>query len=180
MQHTRNSLLHCCGTCSGFSLFVGRGAGRGRGKVGLWETGIEGHHCRRGGGQQGAIGAIDVALTHQGQVCGRVLLHRAQARPQVRGPRNGGQVRAKRVARRHEAPPRESVGAGAEGGVQALGARGQRCSCGDPVLSERFDGLWSGAGQVVGRGEAQEVGQHQVLFTQEAALVIGSRALSAA
>lgn len=181
MQHTRNSLSHRCGTWSGFSLCVGWGAGRGRGEVGLRETGVKGGDgSGRGGGQQGAIGTADVALPHQRQVGGSVLLHRSQARAQVRGPRDGGEVCAEGVARRHQAPPGESVSAAAEGGVQALGSGGEGGAGVEAVLPVGLEGVWGGAEVVLRGAEAQEVGQHQVLFAQEAALVVGARALSAA
>ena len=157
------------------------GAGRWGGEVGFWQAAVEGRHGGRQRGQQGAVGAADVALPHQGEVAVGVLLHGAEAGPGVRGPRDGGQVGAEGgvAGGRHQAPPRRgvSVGAGAEGGVEALGAQAgaESHSGGDAVLPALFLGVWSGAGD--GRGETQEVGKRQVVFVQEAALVVGSGAL---
>lgn len=95
------------------------------------------------------------------------------------------------VARRgQQAPPGPgvSVGAGAEGGVQALGAEagGERPAGGEAVLSDLFQGLGSGAHQVGGggqraggRGQTQEVGKHQVFFAQQSTLIVSSGTLGA-
>lgn len=71
-----------------------------------------------------------------------------------------------------------SVGAGAEGGVQALRAKagGEGPPWGEAILPGVFQGVGGGAG-VVGWSYAQEVGKHQVFFVQESALVVGSGAL---
>jgi len=164
-------------------------AGRRR-EVGLRQAAVEG---RRDGGrrrQQGAVGAADVALPHQSQVVVGVLLDGAQDRPGVQGPGDGGEVGAtSRVARRgHQAPPVPgvSVGAGAEGGVQALRAEagGEGHPRGDAVLPARFQAVGGGAGRCGGGGaggggwsQAQEVGEHQVFFAQESALVVDPGAL---
>lgn len=98
----------------------------------------------------------------------------------------------RRVARRREqaAPGRGvSVGAGAEGGVQALRAHagGEGPPRGGPVLSALPQRGGGGAGQVGGGraggggwGDAQEVGEHQVFLAQESALVVRSAALGPA
>lgn len=84
---------------------------------------------------------------------------------------------------RQEVAPRSgvSVGAGAEGGVQALRAEagGQGPPRGSAVLPGLLQGVGGGAGQAGGT-QAQEVRQHQVLLVQQSALVVGSCALRSA
>lgn len=80
-----------------------------------------------------------------------------------------------------------SVGAAAEGRVQALGPDAGREGppWGAAFLPAEFRRGRGGAGQVGGNGaggsgrsQAQEVGKHQVFFAQESSLVVGPGALS--
>lgn len=131
-------------------------AGRRRREVGFRQA-VEGRYRGQGRRQQGAVGAADVAFSNERQVVVGVLLHGAEARPGVRGPGDRGQMGAESgVARRgHQAPPGPgvSVGAGAEGGVQALRAEagGEGPPRGDAVLPA----VGSGAGQVGGDGAGE-------------------------
>lgn len=87
------------------------------------------------------------------------------------------------AGRWQEVPPccGVSVGAGSEGGVQALRAQagGEGAPGGGAVLPGLLQRVRGGAGQA-GRTQAQEVGEHQVLFAQQSSLVVGSCALRSA
>lgn len=122
-----------------------------------------------------------------------VLLHCTEAGPGVGGPWDGGEVGAEGgvARRRQQAPPggRVSVGAGAEGRVQALRAQAgcEGSARGDAVLSAMLQGGRGGAGQFGGGGggeggcgQAQEVWKHQVFFAKESALVVSTCALGSA
>lgn len=188
-------LLLCRNTWTGLCLstcLLRLGAGWWWGEVGLRETVLEGCQRRWWWWQQSAVGAVDVTLTHKGQVSVGVLFHCAEAWSGVWGSSDRGQVGAKGwVAwRGQQAPPGwVSVGTGAEGGVQAFWteAGGEGPPLVDAVFSALLEGGGSGTGQVRGdwaggrrRSQPKEVRKHQVVFVQESTLVVSSCALSPA